>query len=695
MININDKISCCGCYACFNSCPQKCISMQSDDEGFWYPKVKIEECTDCGLCEKVCPILFKNTVHSLPLAYACINKDVRIRRHSSSGGMFTLLAENVINNSGVVFGAGFDGAFNVIHSWTDNADDLIKFRGSKYVQSCIGNTYKQAEDLLKQGRQVLFSGTPCQIAGLKSYLGKDYENLICLDIICHGVPSPSVWEKYRSKIANNRGLKAISFRDKTYGWKNFSLRFTFNNDDGHIKDLSNDEFIQGFLQVLYLRPSCYKCNFKTIKRQSDVTLADFWGIENVIPSFDDDRGTSLILVNSQKGKIIFSSVVDKMDYEKVDIGQTLLYNSSAVKSVDYNPKRDKFFQELSGTADINQLIAKYTKANLLRKMYVKLRALLSRIKVRILRETNDLTTNFFNFKSKPSTPLKIETYDGGNEAMHPKVLHFVNAFSGYKFWMCYTPFCNSNEAIENPCIAVSNDGYNWMVPDGLNNPIDNITDVSIEYNSDPHLVFNIDTNKLECWFRYFIRATETEVIYRKTSTDGVNWGNKEELYRASSFGRGIISPAIMYDSDKKQYRIWASHQETYDKTNRSIAYYESDSNGSNWNLIRKIKLNSATHYPSHLDVILTRHGYDIVVQMINKSNGILEYIMYSNSKDNIRYTTPTILLGLGRFGSWDNGRLYRPSLNYINGSYWLYYCATSKSGKWATGLIKSVANLAI
>jgi coenzyme F420-reducing hydrogenase beta subunit len=384
MIDIIDKINCCGCHACYNSCPQQCISMQSDDEGFWYPIVDSKECMDCGLCEKVCPILSKPMVENHPKAYACRNKDDKVRQQSSSGGVFTIVAASVIANHGVVFGAGFDGEFNVLHSWTDSLDGLRNFRGSKYVQSSIGDTYEQAKEFLKQGRQVLFSGTPCQIAGLKSYLGKDYEGLICLDIICHGVPSPLVWKQYRSKLGNHKELKSISFRDKTFGWKRFSLRFTYKNDDEYIKDLNSDGFMQGFLKNIYLRPSCYHCNFKTLTRQSDITLADFWGIENILPSFDDDKGTSLILVNSNKGKEIFLAAADKMKYEKVDIDQAIVYNSSAIKSVAYNPKRDQFFREFSELADSSQLIAKYTKVSFPRKVYVKVRLLLSRIKRKIL-----------------------------------------------------------------------------------------------------------------------------------------------------------------------------------------------------------------------------------------------------------------------------------------------------------------------
>jgi len=384
MINIIDKTICCGCHACYNRCPQKCISMQIDDEGFWYPAVDSKQCIDCGLCEEVCPIINKSIVENQPTAYACQVEDDQIRQQSSSGGVFTIIAASVLANHGVVFGAGFDEKFNVLHSSVDSIDDLSNFRGSKYVQSCIGNTYEEAKNFLNQGRQVLFSGTPCQIAGFKSYLGKEYEGLVCVDIICHGVPSPLVWEQYRNNLKNNNELMSISFRDKAFGWKRFSLKITYKNDEEYIKDLKSDAFMQGFLKNVYLRPSCYNCSFKTLARQSDITLADFWGMENILPSFDDDKGTSLILVNSNKGKEIFLAAAKQMKYEKIDIEHAIKYNSAAIKSVAYNPKRDKFFRELPESTDISQLIGKYTKVSFSRKVYMKVRLLLSQIKRKIL-----------------------------------------------------------------------------------------------------------------------------------------------------------------------------------------------------------------------------------------------------------------------------------------------------------------------
>lgn len=360
MITITDKGKCTGCYACYNICPQKCISMLTDDEGFWYPVVDIEKCNDCGLCEEACPILNKKIVENYTVAYACINKDNKIRELSSSGGIFTVIAEKIITNNGVIFGAGFDGEFNVVHSWTDKLDDLGNFRGSKYVQSCIGNTYKQAKDFLRQKRQVLFSGTPCQIAGLRAYLGKDYDGLICLDIVCHGVPSPKVWQRYKLHIEEVYQAKAkrITFRRKNCGWKLYSVSFSFDNDTEYSQKLTEDIFMQGFLKNLYLRPSCYDCKFKTLNCQSDITLADFWGIQNVLPEMDDDKGTSLVMINSKKGAKIFSSVIDKMDYKKVEINQAVTYNSAAIKSAKKNPKREKFFEELDKIS-FDKLVKKY------------------------------------------------------------------------------------------------------------------------------------------------------------------------------------------------------------------------------------------------------------------------------------------------------------------------------------------------
>ena len=221
ILEIINKINCTGCHACFSVCPQRCISMNMDEEGFVYPKVNLNNCIQCRSCIDVCPIVNRPILSNKPTAYACINKDDVIRLESSSGGVFTLVAEQIVENDGVVFGVGFDENFNVIHHYVENKEGLGRFRGSKYVQSKIGDTFKQAKDLLEQGRKVLFTGTPCQISGLNSYLGKDYDNLFCMDNICHGVPSPKVWENYVSFREDKAcsQTKKIAFRCKDEGWK--------------------------------------------------------------------------------------------------------------------------------------------------------------------------------------------------------------------------------------------------------------------------------------------------------------------------------------------------------------------------------------------------------------------------------------------------------------------------------------------
>lgn len=360
MIKIEDKQNCTGCQACSNICPEQCISMEFDDEGFWYPVVDIDRCTDCGFCKKVCPILNKVEYENKAKAYACINNHESIRLESSSGGMFTLIAEQVIANGGIVFGARFDDKFNVIHNYVETKGELGEFRGSKYVQSKIGETYKEVKKFLKKGRKVLFSGTPCQIAGLMSFLGRSYDNLIALDIVCHGVPSPVVWQKYieyQEEIVGSK-TRRIAFRQKDEGWKLYSLSFTFQNDKEYIQTLKKDLYMRAFLKDICLRPSCYNCQFKTLNRQSDITLADFWGIQNLLPEMDDDKGTSLIFVNSKKGQKMFKEIKDDILYKEVDINEAVSYNSAAVKSAKYNPKRNDFFRDLD-RLPFDQLVKKY------------------------------------------------------------------------------------------------------------------------------------------------------------------------------------------------------------------------------------------------------------------------------------------------------------------------------------------------
>lgn len=345
MIKIVRKEECTGCHGCYNVCPKKCIDMNFDEEGFLYPSIDSSKCVECGLCEKVCPIIHTVEVENEPIAIGCYNKDEKIRMNSSSGGIFTLISELVIKSGGVVFGAEFDENYNVRHNYVDNMQDLHKFRGSKYVQSTIGNSYYDAKKFLEQGRQVLFSGTPCQIAGLKRYLQKDYDNLICQDIVCHGVPSTYVWEHYKKFIANGRRISDVKFRDKSTGWKTYSFQIDFD-DGSSYKDIGNENsYIKGFVKDFYLRPSCYECKYKTFHRESDITLADFWGIEANEPELDDNKGTSLIFINSDKGKISLEDIKKDIVFKIVDVEKAVDYNPSMYKASLYNKKRLIFYRK--------------------------------------------------------------------------------------------------------------------------------------------------------------------------------------------------------------------------------------------------------------------------------------------------------------------------------------------------------------
>ncbi|WP_434798766.1 Coenzyme F420 hydrogenase/dehydrogenase, beta subunit C-terminal domain [Terrisporobacter vanillatitrophus] len=382
MIEIKKKSECCGCYGCTNVCPKQCIDMNIDNEGFWYPKVNKDICIGCGLCEKVCPVISETKKEEFNTkAYACKNKNEKVRLSSSSGGVFTNLCEYVIKNNGVVFGAGFNENFEVEHSEATTIEECEKFRGSKYVQSKIGNTYNHAKRYLDEGKIVLFSGTQCQIKGLSLYLKKKYKSLILVDIICHGVPSPLVFDLYKTNLKKkyNSDIERIGFREKDKGWKEFSYETKFKNGERYIKTLHEDTYMKGFLKDLYLRPSCYECKAKNFTNNSDISLADYWGVQNKHSEFDDDKGISLILVNSKKGQEIFYKIDDNMEIVETDLDYATSYNPCIVKSVKYNQERDRFFKKLNGN-NLNELIEKNIKVSMSKKIILKIESILSRIK---------------------------------------------------------------------------------------------------------------------------------------------------------------------------------------------------------------------------------------------------------------------------------------------------------------------------
>lgn len=357
-IRLTKKADCCGCGACAQSCPKNCISMEPDSEGFLYPKVDETQCVNCGLCEKVCPILFKQKPDSIKVAaYAAYTTNNELREKSSSGGIFSLLAQEILNRGGTVAGAAFAADFSVRHILVETDAELDRLRGSKYVQSRMEDTYVQIRDLLKQGRPVLFTGVACQIAGLKAFLGREYENLYTVDVLCHGVPSPKVWAHYRREQAQIHGktLEEVSFRDKRKGWRHFSMALNFAEGVEYCRSGAEDTYLRVFLRDLCLRPSCHSCRFKDFPRLSDLTIGDAWGIERHMPDLDDDYGTSVVLVNSEKGMGLWNAVADNAVSRQGELDVLLPKSADSRKSVKPHPNRSRFFAALNRGDSMEQL----------------------------------------------------------------------------------------------------------------------------------------------------------------------------------------------------------------------------------------------------------------------------------------------------------------------------------------------------
>lgn len=389
MVDIKHKKDCCGCQACENICPKRCIEMNVDQEGFWYPDVDQTKCIECNLCEKVCPEIkqYTNPNASQPQVLGAWNLDEEVKKQSSSGGVFTALAEWIIEQNGIIFGAGFDEEFRVTHRKITNEVDLAALRGSKYVQSRIGNTYAQAKGCLLQGKRVLFTGTPCQIAGLYTYLQKEYENLYTCDVACHGVPSPKVFQKYKAYLEDKyKGkITKVTFRDKVKGWKSYWVTIKFENENLHTTQYGKNPYMIGFLKDIYLRPSCYECTFSTIPRIADITLADFWGVGAKYPELDDDKGTSLLLINTQKGNQLLQGCKEQIFMQECDLGHAIKHNPCIASSVKQHPNREKFFKDLESMS-FEEVMKRYMNPpSILERVKGKLWGILSRIKRRIFK----------------------------------------------------------------------------------------------------------------------------------------------------------------------------------------------------------------------------------------------------------------------------------------------------------------------
>lgn len=370
---------CVGCGACVSVCPQKCLSLKENASGFRYPEADVESCIDCGLCDKSCPILKEEKGGAKPLRTLGVRAaDENIVLKSSSGGAFYLLSSAVLNNGGCVCGAAIDENNYVYHKVVDNFEALRGLLCSKYVQSDLKNVYSEVKEFLKKGRQVLFSGTPCQVNGLYSFLGKDYDQLLTVDLICHGVPSPYVWKKYVAFMERKYDSKitCVNFRHKENGWERSGLKLDFANGKTYFGAMKDDFFIIQFLQNLCLRESCYSCEFKGMNRAADITIGDFWGVRNSYPELYSDKGVSLLVVNTQKGLRTVEKEPQLCNEPYVDFDKAVQNNSAYSISVEKS-RYGKAFVKALEKMPFDKAVNKYVKKLMLKR---RLASYLYRIK---------------------------------------------------------------------------------------------------------------------------------------------------------------------------------------------------------------------------------------------------------------------------------------------------------------------------
>ena len=378
MISIQDKSKCCGCNACGDVCAHGAISFVTDIEGFWYPEVDASKCTDCGLCEKICPNLhaeeLKKNDFEKPICYAAEHKNLEVVFDSTSGGLFSALADRMYRDKGYVGGAIFNEDFSVREFISNDKADLPKLRSSKYLQSNSEGFYKEIKSLLIAGEKVLVCGTPCQMAALRTFLRKDYENLIIVDFICRGVNSPKIWRKYLDSFEERYGSKVVyaKAKSKEYGWRNLTQKVILENGKAYYEDRYVNNFTKGYLQTnAYCRPSCYDCQFKGFPRVADITIAGFWGVEKLEQIQDKNLGTSLVMINSQKGTNYFELIKPRINSAEVPFESILAGNPMLVASLEPSyVDREQFFLDVDQMT-FTELANKYINTKTPQKLTIK------------------------------------------------------------------------------------------------------------------------------------------------------------------------------------------------------------------------------------------------------------------------------------------------------------------------------------
>ena len=379
-IKIEVKELCCGCSACYSVCPKNAISMVRDEEGFLYPKVDKGKCINCGLCKKVCPILNKQKFNDYEQkGYIFQYSNPTIRKESTSGGAYTALAEYVLENNGVVYGVALDN-FYVKDIRVTDKKELYKFRNSKYVQSDKNDTFKQVKKDLNDNKLVLYSGTVCETEGLKAYLMKDYDNLITVDVICRAVPSPLLWKKYvEFRNKDNKANKAY-FRKKVYGYKYSNLTFENDKEIIYKNGIDTDPYLRAFFSNIACRPSCYACHFKKQNHISDLTIWDCFDVDKCDESFDDDLGTTRVMINTEKGNKIFDAIKKKHKYKEIEINKLVNNFHQMFNSIKYNSRRNEFFKDLNNE-EFDTVINKYFPNSIKCKVEKYLRIFLIKVKL--------------------------------------------------------------------------------------------------------------------------------------------------------------------------------------------------------------------------------------------------------------------------------------------------------------------------
>ncbi|WP_338133629.1 Coenzyme F420 hydrogenase/dehydrogenase, beta subunit C-terminal domain [Clostridium tetani] len=347
------KENCCGCSACYNTCPKKAISMESDEEGFLYPVIEKSLCVDCGKCIKICPLIQSGNYkhNSIPEFFVARHRSEEVLMRSTSGGAFTAISDEILRQGGVVYGADYDHEFRVMHKRAENEEQRNRMRVSKYVQSNLGDIFQQVKADLTNQKIVLFTGTPCQIAGLRGFIGDSplVKNLYLCDLICYGIPSPLIWDDYKNILEKEYGGKLVNvkFRSKLIGWSrkksNESFLFKTSNSESFHHD---GRFYQLFFgKKTIIRPSCGECPYTNIHRSSDITIADYWGIEKYALQWMNAKGVSLIMTNTPKGEELLMKCSDTIKYEKRAKEESLAEQQRLSGPIEFPEDRKEFWEQ--------------------------------------------------------------------------------------------------------------------------------------------------------------------------------------------------------------------------------------------------------------------------------------------------------------------------------------------------------------